>query len=557
MRNRSSLTTFIVVVLFMLALAGGAAHRAGATSHPAPPPPPPALFAATLSPHSAVRGATQIETFTLTNTSSSSSGYRLGSADVTIPSGFKVGVAQESWAPFRNHDEGRFGSKDWNAFVSSGVLHLRAESSGGDRHDPRIDTLLPGQSVTFLLWTLVPCLAPAGSTWSTVAGSSITSPGGDFASSSPLPTLTAGGSCSFDVDVRRTQTVGVPIWGTVRALDGHGWPTSAFDGVAAISGTLDNSPSGIAPVYTTALSVIHGGVGNVLATAFDAERNRTLTATAGTIAGTSNRFDVLSGATDHLAFIQQPTDVADTSTAIAPAVTVGAYDAGGNLKTGPIPITLAIGNDPAGGSTLGGTPTETSTAGVATFSDLTVDQPGSGFTLVASSGSLTPATSAPFNVGNPNTCDGTSDCSVSNTDGTTTVETDGVATITFGPTGELFQCDGEDGASPARGSIATIVPGEGYTAANPLSLTFIYSPSVAPPPVLTNLDVGPQTFVFCITKDGGQTYNVVPACPENSDGFPQVTDDTLPCIRNEFRDDSENLNIVLLLTSTDPGAGLH
>jgi hypothetical protein len=538
----------------MFAFAGGLAHRAGAVSHPAPPP---ALFAATLSPHAAVRGATQIETFTLTNTSSSSSGYRLGSADVTIPSGFRVGVAQELWAPFRNRSEGRFGSKDWSASVSSGVLHLRAQSAGGDRRDPRVDTLLPGQSVTFLLWTLVPCLAPGSSTWSTVAGSSITAPGGDFTSSAPLPTLTAAGACSFDVDVRRIQTVGVPIFGTVRALDGHGWPTSAYDGVAAITGTLDNSPSGIAPVYTTALSIVHGGVGNVLATAFDAELGRTLTATAGTITGTSNRFDVLPGATDHLAFIQQPTDVPDTSTAIAPAVTVGAYDAGGNLKTGPIPVTLTIGNDPAGGTTLGGTATQTSVAGVATFGGLTLNQPGTGFTLVASSGGIAPATSDPFNVGNTTVCDGNSNCSATNGDGTTTVETTGVATISFGPSGEVFACGTQEIGTPARGSIATILPGEGYTAENPLSLTFIYDQSVAPPPVLTNVDFVPESFVFCISKDGGP-YTVVPACPtQNNDGNPPFVDGDLPCIQNEFRDDSNNLNIVLLLTSTDPSAGLH
>jgi hypothetical protein len=555
-RNRSSLTTFIVVVLFILALAGGVAHRAGATSHPAPPPPPPALFAATLSPHSAVRGATQIEAFTLTNTSSPSSGYRLGSADVTIPSGFRVGVAEESWAPFRNRDEGRFGSKDWNASISGGVLHLRAESSGGDRHDPRVDTLLPGQSVTFLLWTLVPCLAPASSTWSTVAGSSITSPGGDFTSSAPLPTLSAGGACSFDVDVKRNQTVGVPIWGTVRALDGHGWPTSAYDGVAAISGTLDNSPSGMAPVYTTALSVIHGGVGSVLATAFDAELSRTLTATAGTITGTSNRFDVLAGATDHLAFIQQPTDVADTSTTIAPAVTVGAYDAGGNLKTAPIPVTLTIGNDPAGGSTLGGTTTETSAAGVATFSDLTVDQPGSGFTLVASSGSIAPATSDPFNVGAPATvCDGTSTCSASNSDGSTSVTTDGVATISFGPVGQVFPDCTSDGQSPARGSIVDIVPGPGYAAENPLALLFSYSRSA-----VANMD----GFEFCISKDGGETYQQVPDCPPPPTNLdvanfgPQFSEQDLPCVGPRNSDnDAGSLNFVLYLTSTDPSAGLH
>jgi hypothetical protein len=374
-----------------------------------------------------------------------------------------------------------------------------------------------------------------------------------------MPTLRAAGACSFDVDVRRSQTVGIPIVGTVHTLDGHGWPTSAFDGIATISGNLSNSPGGTAPVYTTALSIIHGGAGGVLATAFAAERYRTLTATSGAIAGTSNFFNVGNGATDHLAFIQQPTDVLQTNTAIAPAITVGAFDIGGNPKTDAIPVTLAIGNDPAGGSTLGGTATQTTAAGVATFGDIALDQPGTGFTLVASSGSLAPATSTPFDVGGNSTqCTGASSCSATNAEGNTTVRTDGNATISFGPSGQPFECGTQETAFPARGSIATIVPGESYTADNPLTLTFIYDSSVAPPTVLTNLDVFVPSFTFCISKDFGKTYTVVPACPEpNSDGFLQLADADLPCVKTEFRDDSENLNIVLLLTSTDPFAGLN
>ncbi len=554
MRIDPSRKLFVVVVLAALVIAGGFAQRASA-SHGAPPPPPPppplpATFAATFSHSGAVRGATFVETLTLSNTSSNSSSARLGSADVTIPSGFKVAAAQWSWSPWRDRDEGRFGQKDWNASVSSGVLHLRAQSSGGGH----ADTLRPGQSVTFFLWVVVPCLAPDSTTWSTIAGSSISSPGGDFTPSAPMPTLGPAGACSFDVDVRRSQTVGIPIVGTVRTLDGHGWPTSAFDGIATISGNLSTSPGGTAPVYTTALS-IHGGAGGGLATAFAAERDRTLTATSGAITGTSHLFNVGTGVTDHLAFIQQPTDVVDTSAAIAPAVTVGAYDLGGNLKTDATPVTLSIGNDPVGGSTLGGTPTQTSAAGVATFADLTISQIGEGFTLKATSGSLS-TTSDPFNVGSGTTvCDGTTDCTASNSDGSTTIDTFGVATLSFGPVGELFPgCSGQDQPVPARGSLVDIIPGGGYTAANPLDLRFTYSRSA-----VANMD----GFLFCISKDNGETYQRVPDCPtvvlntDNANFLPAFTEQDLPCVGPRTNNtDSGSLSFVLYLTSTDPFGSL-
>jgi hypothetical protein len=60
-------------------------------------------------------------------------------------------------------------------------------------------------------------------------------------------------------------------------------------------------------------------------------------------------------------------------------------------------ITLALGDDPAGAS-LGGTLTATATGGVATFTGLTLNQPGSGYTLQATSGNLPAATSGPIDV---------------------------------------------------------------------------------------------------------------------------------------------------------------
>ena len=95
-----------------------------------------------------------------------------------------------------------------------------------------------------------------------------------------------------------------------------------------------------------------------------------------------------------LAFMAQPTDTLAKAT--IPTVSVVVQDGNGaTVTTTNIPITLAIGINPASG-TLGGTLTVNATGGVASFGDLSIDQPGMGYTLVATATGLTDATSMPF-----------------------------------------------------------------------------------------------------------------------------------------------------------------
>lgn len=83
-----------------------------------------------------------------------------------------------------------------------------------------------------------------------------------------------------------------------------------------------------------------------------------------------------------------------------PPVTVQLLDANGNLMTGSsAPVTIALGNNPAG-ATLGGTTTVNAVNGVASFSNLTLNKPGGRYTLVASSPGLTSATSTSFDESN-------------------------------------------------------------------------------------------------------------------------------------------------------------
>jgi len=101
-----------------------------------------------------------------------------------------------------------------------------------------------------------------------------------------------------------------------------------------------------------------------------------------------------------LAFTTQPSNVV-AGASIAPAVQVSVEDASGNVvTTAANSITMAIGTN-AGSGTLSGTLTVAASSGVATFSNLSINKAGTGYTLSASSlgpPALTGATSSTFNV---------------------------------------------------------------------------------------------------------------------------------------------------------------
>src|SRR4029077_8359551 len=82
----------------------------------------------------------------------------------------------------------------------------------------------------------------------------------------------------------------------------------------------------------------------------------------------------------------------------SPAVTVNVVDSGGRLvANSSASIGMAILNNPGSG-TLGGTTSVSAVNGTATFSNLSIDKLGTGYTLRATSGSLTAANSNAFNI---------------------------------------------------------------------------------------------------------------------------------------------------------------
>ncbi len=112
---------------------------------------------------------------------------------------------------------------------------------------------------------------------------------------------------------------------------------------------------------------------------------------------TSNPFNIV--AATQLSFLTQPPATLTAGSFFNPPIQVAIKDANGNILTGDNSdqVTLTLTSN-GNGATLSGTTTVTAVNGVATFSNITVDQVGQGYTLTATSGSLTPAVSGPFNV---------------------------------------------------------------------------------------------------------------------------------------------------------------
>jgi hypothetical protein len=183
---------------------------------------------------------------------------------------------------------------------------------------------------------------------------------------------------------------------TVAIQDANGnVVTTATDNVTLAIGT--NPSSGTLSGTATVAAV------NGVATFSDLSINKvgtgyTLGASSGSLTtATSTGFDITPGAAAKLAFTVQPSNVVASAT-IAPAVQVSILDTFDNLVTSATDnVTVAIGNNPSSG-TLSGTTTVAAVNGVATFSNLSINLVGTGYTLAASSGSLTGATSSAFNV---------------------------------------------------------------------------------------------------------------------------------------------------------------
>ena len=147
---------------------------------------------------------------------------------------------------------------------------------------------------------------------------------------------------------------------------------------------------------TTTVSAVNGVATFSTLSIGKAGSGYTLSASAAGLTGaTSASFAITIGPPARLAFAVQPTNTV-AGKAVTPAIQIAIEDAGGNaVSTATNSVTITVGTNPGGG-TLSGTVTANAVSGVATFSTLSLNKTGSGYTLAATAGTLTAATSSGF-----------------------------------------------------------------------------------------------------------------------------------------------------------------
>ena len=226
--------------------------------------------------------------------------------------------------------------------------------------------------------------------------------------------LTGATSGSFDITPRTTNQLSLET-----AANGTGILISAQSITAGTGGTVtayaierDASGTFIANVAGTwSLANITGGI--VSSELVPAGDSKSSVFTSGTAAGSSTihvvwdgisadsgTITLTAGTAAKLAFTTQPgtSSLGGVAFTTQPVVTV--EDTYGNTVTSPgVSITLAIGTNPSAGTlTVSGGNPISSTNGVAAFSGVSIDKAGTGYTLTATGGSLTSATSTAFNI---------------------------------------------------------------------------------------------------------------------------------------------------------------
>jgi len=315
----------------------------------------------------------------------------------------------------------------------------------------------------------------------------------------------------------------------VTAYDSLGNKATNFAGSIRLGIGTDGSVSKNAGIAGAVASAVAG-----VATFPDVRINQvgvgyTLTAAFGTTApvDTSVAFDITPGPPPppppptHLGFTQQP-QTTQAGATITPPVQVAALDASEHVVQGFTgAITLALGANSGGGTLSGGAPVS-AVNGVATFPNLSVDQPGNGYTLRATSSGLTAATSNAFNATAPPpttgdltviaattgssqpasytvTVDGGSSRTISANGGTTTYTGLSATSHTVALTDVPANCTASGGVSH------TVTVTAGQTTTEPFSISCVATTGALTVSTTTTGADQPSGYTVSVTAGGSQT----------------------------------------------------
>ncbi len=259
----------------------------------------------------------------------------------------------------------------FNTPVTAPVRFVSSDTSVVTVNDAGLATARPRRASGFIIAKLYSDQADTSSVSVVLPAARVAAFSGGAQSAS------AGTALSQNVVVLVTAADSVPVpgVGVTFAASGGGTPGAT---------TVNTNATGFASTTWT--------LGNIVGA-------QSMTATVAGLIGSPVTFTATAtpGVPAALAVTTQPTaTVAGQS--IAPSIVIEVRTAGGVRAVGSTDsVTIAIASNP-GGATPGGTRTVAAVNGIATFGTLTLDRVGAGYTLVASSGALTAATSTSFAV---------------------------------------------------------------------------------------------------------------------------------------------------------------
>lgn len=200
------------------------------------------------------------------------------------------------------------------------------------------------------------------------------------------------------LDEPNNTTAGTPVAAVVRVAIQDAGGNLVATATNPVAVAILNNPGGAGVLQGPASVNAVAGIATFNGLRIDqAAAGYTLRFTSGALASdTSQAFTVAPGAATALAFSTQP-PLAATSNAPF-TVAVRARDNFGNTQPSYAnSMTVSIGTNPSAG-TLAGTLTVSPVAGVATFTNLSINNVGAGYTLVANGAGLTAATSNAFDI---------------------------------------------------------------------------------------------------------------------------------------------------------------
>lgn len=197
---------------------------------------------------------------------------------------------------------------------------------------------------------------------------------------------TPAAGAPFSVLVQSQNIVGSPLNVVTATAVSLSLKTGTGTLAGTLTGTISAGSNQVVISGTTYTRAESGVVITAIRTSGDA-----------LVSGNSAIFTVVSGTAASLAFINQPGNPVTGSSIPGPPSIALKDNFGNTVTSSTATVTIAIGTNPAGG-TLSGTTSINATSGIATFSNLMINQPGTGYTLTASSTGLPPATSIGFTV---------------------------------------------------------------------------------------------------------------------------------------------------------------